>query len=152
MAGQGESAEINRMILILDTNHYNELTADSTLGRNAQRRIQQSGADVFISIVGVQEVTQGWLALINRKKPGRAQVHAYTRFQHSIETINKLSILPFDESAAEIFDELRAQRLRVGTMDLKIAAICLAHDAVLLTRNIVEFGRIPSLQVQNWLD
>ena len=140
------------MVLVLDTNHYNELTAGSAPGRNAQRRIQQSGADVFISIVAVQEVAQGWLALINRQKPGRAQVHAYTRFQHSIETVNKLSILPFDAAAAEIFEELRGQRLRVGTMDLKIAAICLAHDALLLTRNILEFTKIPGLQVENWLD
>lgn len=28
MAGEGEPAEINRMVLVLDTNHYNELTAD----------------------------------------------------------------------------------------------------------------------------
>jgi len=37
-------------------------------------------------------------------------------------------------------------------MDLKIAAICLAHDATLLTRNVADFQNIPGLRVENWLD
>lgn len=152
MEGDGEQAEVTRMFLVLDTNHYNALTEDSSLGRNAQRRIEASGMDAFISIISVQEIAQGWLALINRRKSGRDQVHAYTRFQHSIETLNKLTILPFDDAAADVFEDLRAQRLRVGTMDLKIAAICLAHDAILLTRNTAEFKMVPGIQVENWLD
>lgn len=147
-----EQAEIIRMFLILDTNHYNALTEESSLGRNAQRRIEASGMDVFISIIAVQEITQGWLALINRRKSGRDQVHTYMRFQHSIETLNKLTILPFDDAAADVFEDLRAQRVRVGTMDLKIAAICLAHDAVLLTQNVADFRLVPSLRIENWLE
>ena len=64
----------------------------------------------------------------------------------------KLSILPFDESAARVFENLRHQRLRSGTMDLKIAAICLAHDGLLLTRNLSDFEKVPGLRVENWLD
>jgi predicted nucleic acid-binding protein len=112
MARKSEQAEISRMFIVLDTNHYNELANDSPFGRNAQRRIEASGSDVFISIISVQEVVQGWLALVNRRKSARDQVHAYARFQHSIETLNKLTILPFDETAADLFDNLRAQRLR----------------------------------------
>ena len=140
------------MFLVLDTNHYTELTDDSPAGRNAQRRIEASRADVFISIITVQEMAQGWLALINRRKAGPDQVHAYGRFQHSIETLNKLTILPFDDAAAELFDQLKARRLRVGTMDLKIAAISLTHDALLLTRNIADFKAVPGLRAENWLD
>jgi tRNA(fMet)-specific endonuclease VapC len=140
------------MFLVLDTNHYTELTNDSTPGRRAQRRIEASRGDVFISIISVQEVVQGWLALIHRQKAGRGQVHAYRRFQHSIQTMDKLPILPFDEEAANLFEELLRQRPRVGTMDLKIAAICLAHDATLLTRNVADFRAVPALRVENWLD
>ena len=152
MASQSEPAEVSRMFLVLDTNHYNELTNDSSAGRKAQDRIDASGGDVFISIVSVQEVMQGWLALINRQRAGRGQVHAYHRFQHSIETLNRLTILAFEESAASLFEELRAQRLRVGTMDLKIAAICLAHDAILLSRNVRDFRMVLGLRVENWLE
>lgn len=37
-------------------------------------------------------------------------------------------------------------------MDLKIAAICLTHDAMLLTRNVGDFVSIDGLRVENWLD
>ena len=66
--------------------------------------------------------------------------------------LTKLHILPFDEDAAVCFESLLSQRLRVGTMDLKIAAICIAHDAALLSRNRVDFEKVPGLRVENWLD
>jgi tRNA(fMet)-specific endonuclease VapC len=140
------------MFVVLDTNHYNELANDSSFGRNAQQRIRNHRADVFISIISVQESIQGWLALINRRKLVREQVHAYSRFQQCVETLSKLTILPFDESAAQTFESLQRQRLRTGTMDLKIAAICLAHDALLLTRNLSDFRHVPGLRAENWLD
>jgi tRNA(fMet)-specific endonuclease VapC len=37
-------------------------------------------------------------------------------------------------------------------MDLKIAAICLAHDATLLSRNLRDFEKVPDLRTENWLD
>jgi predicted nucleic acid-binding protein len=37
-------------------------------------------------------------------------------------------------------------------MDLKIAAICIAHDATLLTRNVGDFNGLDGLPVENWLD
>jgi tRNA(fMet)-specific endonuclease VapC len=109
-------------------------------------------ADVFLSIISVQESVQGWLALINRKKSGREQLHAYARFQQCIEALSTLAILPFDEHALRIFADLQRRRLRAGSMDLKIAAICLAHDALLLTRNLSDFQKVYGLRVENWLD
>ena len=67
-------------------------------------------------------------------------------------TSGKLTILPFDESAARLFENLKRQRLRCGTMDLKIAAICLVHDGLLLTRNLSDFAKVPGLRAENWLD
>ncbi len=37
-------------------------------------------------------------------------------------------------------------------MDLKIACIAITHDATLLTRNTVDFARVPGLHFENWLD
>jgi tRNA(fMet)-specific endonuclease VapC len=47
---------------------------------------------------------------------------------------------------------LRRKGIRIGTMDLRIASITLAHDATLLTRNSVDFARVPGLRFENWLD
>jgi tRNA(fMet)-specific endonuclease VapC len=52
--------------------------------------------------------------------------------------------------AAEQFQRLQLLRLRIGTMDMKIAAIALANDATLLTRNLADFGKVPGLRVEDW--
>ena len=60
-------------------------------------------------------------------------------------------ILEFDDRAAAKFDELRLLRLRVGTMDLRVASIVIANAATLLTRNTKDFAKVPDLKHENWL-
>jgi tRNA(fMet)-specific endonuclease VapC len=38
----------------------------------------------------------------------------------------------------------------IGPHDLLIASICLAHDLTIVTNNVTEFSRIPSLPVEDW--
>jgi tRNA(fMet)-specific endonuclease VapC len=61
-----------------------------------------------------------------------------------------MPVLPFDERAAVVFDELKRKRIRIGTQDLKIAAIALANDATIITRNVRDFSRVPDLQFEDW--
>jgi tRNA(fMet)-specific endonuclease VapC len=63
---------------------------------------------------------------------------------------SEAQVLPFDDIAAEVFDELRSQGVRIGTMDLRIAAIALARDLTVLSRNLVDFGRVPGLRIEDW--
>ena len=112
----------------------------------------RAGVEVFIPVVSVQETTKGWLSLLNRARPAAQQVAMYALFQRSIEVLRDWDMLPFDKEAAAIFDSLLRKHHRAGTMDLKIAAVCLAHDATLLTRNVTDFENIPGLRVENWLD
>jgi tRNA(fMet)-specific endonuclease VapC len=137
---------------VLDTNHYTEMIDGSTFGFNLMERANARKADIFTSVITAQEVTQGWLAEINRRKAGPEQLQAYTQFLNNLSAFSRLVILPFDDTAANIFLNLQRQALRVGSMDLKIAAICLAHDATVLTRNLVDFEKVPGLRVENWLD
>jgi len=37
-------------------------------------------------------------------------------------------------------------------MDLRIASIALEYNAAVLTRNLVDFTKVPALKVENWLD
>ena len=63
-----------------------------------------------------------------------------------------LDIAPFDVAAARQFDELRRQKLCIGSRDLKIAATALVNHALLLSANRIDFERVPGLRVENWLD
>jgi tRNA(fMet)-specific endonuclease VapC len=58
--------------------------------------------------------------------------------------------VPFDIRAAEQFQQLRKQYPRLDTMDLKIAAIALTNNAILLTRNQKDFGQIQGLNIEDW--
>ena len=59
-------------------------------------------------------------------------------------------MLPFDDVASAAFDDLTARRVRVGTMDLRIASIALSRGLVLLTRNLGDFGKVPGLATEDW--
>jgi tRNA(fMet)-specific endonuclease VapC len=140
------------MFVVFDTNHYRELLHQTPLFKTLDRRMAASGTDAFITIITVQEITQGWAAEINQKKAGRDQLKAYQQFQNTVEALSDMTILPFDEEAAEVFHHSRLLRLKVGTMDLKIAAIAISHNALLLSRNLQDFRKVPNLRVENWLD
>jgi tRNA(fMet)-specific endonuclease VapC len=140
------------MVVVLDTNHFTELVTASASGLRLVNRLEERKADVFTCIIAAEESLQGWIAFIRGRKPGSAQLEGYRRLKSCIEALNKFTILPFDLDAANLFSTLQSQRLRIGTMDMKIAAICVTHDAVLLSRNLSDFKKVPSLRVENWLD
>jgi len=140
------------MFVILDTNHYREWVHKTSLGARLQRRLEDADADVFITVITAQEVTQGWAAEINRKRSGRDQVPAYHQFMAALKAFEKITILPFDEEAAGEFHRQQKSVKKAGPMDLKIAGIAISHDARLLSRNLAHFTHIPGLRVENWLD
>ena len=64
------------------------------------------------------------------------------------------SSLPFDDvcgaKCAEIRRALERKGETIGPHDLQIAAIALQHNLTLVTHNTREFGRIPSLRLDDW--
>lgn len=140
------------MFAVLDTNHFREYTQASSAGLRLMARIEAGNPDLFTCIVTAEESLGGWLASVRQQRAGLDQLKSYERLHACIESLGKLTMLPFDREAATIFHGLAQTHPRVGKMDLKIASICLAHDATLLTRNLRDFQNIPGLRVENWLD
>lgn len=62
--------------------------------------------------------------------------------------------LPFDDRAASFYGVARAilakEGALIGANDLMLASICLAHDLVLVTRNLREYSRVPGLAIESW--
>ena len=94
---------------------------------------------------------RGWLAGIRRARDVVNQIRPYDQLINLVRFFQAWEILRFDERAAERFRELREQRVRIGTLDLKIACIALKQDAMLLSANARDFNQVPGLRVENWL-
>lgn len=67
-----------------------------------------------------------------------------------MKRFSEINVLDFDSKAANVFVELKSQGVRVGTMDLRIAAIAIANNVTLLTRNTVNFERVVNLHFEDW--
>jgi len=61
-------------------------------------------------------------------------------------------VLSWETPAADLFVRARQDGVRIGSMDLKIACIALAHSATLLTRNTSDFAKVPGLTFENGLE
>jgi tRNA(fMet)-specific endonuclease VapC len=140
-----------RKMLVLDTDHLVELDRGSAQGAALQRKLIDAGDEVATTIISAEEQFRGWLAQLHRQRDPHEQIATYQRLQRRIEFFAAWHVLPWDTDAADILQDLRRQRLRIGTMDLKIASIVLAHDATLLSRNLRDFQKVPNLRVEDWL-
>jgi tRNA(fMet)-specific endonuclease VapC len=139
-------------MILLDTDHltvlrYPEHAQFASLTR---RMTATAGEQFAATVVSVEEQLRGWLAEVNRHQDLRKQIPAYDRLATLFTFFARWQIIRFDERAAEEFERLRKQKVRIGTMDLKIAAIALTHDA-LLSANLRDFRQVPGLRVENWL-
>ena len=142
-------------MILVDTDHATLLKyPDSERGRRFINRLSAVPESEVIgeAIVTVEERMRGWLAVIGKEKAALRQVAGHRELAKLFEFYQEFEIIAFDEAAARQFDKLRSMRLRIGTMDLKIAATALVHNALLLSANQRDFGRAPGFRVENWLD
>ncbi|NIL98263.1 MAG: type II toxin-antitoxin system VapC family toxin [Planctomycetales bacterium] len=138
-------------MLVLDTDHLVELDVASPVGLTLAKRLEEAAEETATTIISAEEQFRGWLAQIHRLRDPHQQIVAYQRLGRRIEFFAAWHVLQWDASSADVFQDLRRQRVRVGTMDLKIASIVLVHDATLLSRNLRDFRQIPGLKVDDWL-
>ena len=137
---------------VLDTDHISLLVeeGDSEAGRRLKNRLARFPArDITSTIITYDEQSRGWLSYISRAKTIAAEVEAYRKLARHLDNYKHIELLDFTEAAAVEFQRLR-KIVRIGTMDLRIAAIALTHNATVLTRNLRDFEKVPGLKVEDW--
>jgi tRNA(fMet)-specific endonuclease VapC len=142
-------------MILIDTDHATHLKyPQSDRGSRLINRLDAvpKSKAIGVAIVTIEERMRGWLATIAKEKSASRQVVGYRELMRLFEFYQSFEVIPFDDATAQRFEELRGQRLRLGTMDLKTAATALAHNALLLSANRRDFERVPGLRVENWLD
>lgn len=102
------------------------------------------------TIISFEEQMRGWLAHVASATADEQLEFAYRELQRMLRSYEAFEILDFDMPAIIEFRRLRKSGLRIGTMDLRIASVALAHDAVLISRNLVDFQKVPGLRVEDW--
>jgi len=73
--------------------------------------------------VSFHEQVIGRNAYLNRARTITGAVSAYQMFQDILADFVAMQVLPFDDVTGNQFESLRRQRVRIGTMDLRIASI-----------------------------
>lgn len=137
-------------MILLDTDHVTFLQWGGREAATITRRLARDGYDVpATTIISYEEHVRGWLSQISSAENMVDEVEVYARLKEQLVFYSELEVVDFDGLAATEFQRLRRLKIRVGTMDLKIATIALVHDALLLTRNALDFGKVPGLRIED---
>ncbi len=108
---------------------------------------------IGITIITVEEQIRGRLAKIRQvetRKNRQEMVIAYQNLRVTVEDFKNYPIFDFTSDANHNYTELLQQKLKIGRQDLKIAAITISVNGILLTRNHKDFSQIPNLNLEKF--
>ncbi len=133
---------------ILDTDHISLLQRNDLNVR--QRLVTMNPNEIFVTVVTFEEQMRGRLSQVKKAGSKELLISGYDALRETIEDYKSLNLLDFNEAAYACYMDLLRQKIRVGTQDLRIAAIALSVNGIVVTRNQKDFGKVPNLQVENW--
>jgi tRNA(fMet)-specific endonuclease VapC len=132
---------------VLDTDH---LSLHFRGSQQIRRKLALFPPDeIAITVISAEEQLRGRLAQIRKASNNDSLATAHRKFRQAIYDLAKLNILEFDSGAITILEDLKQHRLRIGSQDMRIAAIALANNAIVITRNRIDFGQIPGLTIED---
>ncbi len=109
-----------------------------------------SAEDLAVTIITVDEQLSAWYTLRRRAKGNEQLARVYARFAENVRFVSQLNVLPFSLQAIERYEALLRSKLHVKANDLRIAAITLEANAVIVTRNKRDFERVSGLVIEDW--
>lgn len=115
-----------------------------------ERITENNFGNFYLTIVSFHEQVGGWYTYLARAKENWQVIKGYWMFQGILKDFTTFNVLPYDQAAAEAFESLRKEKVRVGTMDLRIGAVAISNGFTVLSRNLADFRRIPGLRVEDW--
>lgn len=138
-------------MIAYDTDVLTELVLGNTA--HLARAAGIPRADQAVPVVAAGESVRGWLSAVRSAEAGKGRMSlevAYRMFARTVGEIGRLQLLAYTPAADDLFRQWRSQKVRIGSNDLRIAAIALAHGATLVTRNARDFTRVPGLALEVW--
>lgn len=133
---------------ILDTDTVSLFQRGHPLVRQRINRVNPE--EIAITIITAEEQLRGRLDVIRRTSSTKNLTLAYTKLRDTLDDFSSINLLDFNQDAYTYYVELLRQKIRIGTQDLRIAAIVLSVNGILVTRNQRDFGKIPGLICEDW--
>ncbi len=139
-------------MFLLDTDNVSILQRKTqpAYGRLSSRMATHLTTVFYYSIVSFHEQVLGAHLYIRKAKSSTDLTRGYGSLEMVLTEFRKAQVLPFDTAAATEFASLRALKVRIGTMDLRIASIALSRSMTVLSRNLRDFTQVPGLIVEDW--
>jgi len=135
-------------LFLLDTDH---LTLYQMGHPQLLRNVALHLADqLAISVITAEEQLMGWQRALHQARDDVRREQIYQRMALAVEALSGWRVLPLALAALSRHAVLIRQRLNVGSNDLKIAASALENNAIVVTRNLRDFGRVSGLSCQDW--
>ena len=106
--------------------------------------------DIQMTSVTMEEQLSGWFTLLRSARTPFQIEQAHTRLAEAIRSLALWEIVSYDSGAIIRYQDLLRLRLNVGGNDLRIRAIALEIGAIVVTRNLRDFRRIPKLHCEDW--
>ena len=135
-------------IYLLDTDHLTLIQRGES--KMSARYLATPREERVASVISFQEQMRGRLAVINKLTDPDQLAQAYRLLREIQSFYCGLRVLDFDQVASAHFESLRKVHRRLGTMDLRIAAIAVTQNVTLVTRNTQDFIDIENLTLENW--
>ena len=131
--------------------HTDLLTLYSKGHQNVRDRAAGHEPDELVtSVLTVEELLTGWYTVLRQAKNDQQLVAAYDGMTFTTEFLSGMRIVSFSQDAAIRFAAFRKARLKIKTMDLRIACVAIEAGAKLVTRNRADFEKVPGLELEDW--
>jgi tRNA(fMet)-specific endonuclease VapC len=139
-------------MFVLDTDTLSRMHKGDA--RLQHRRDRLDPAEVVTTVITRIEILEGRFEFIMKAADGAQLLRALDWLARSEILLAQITVLPLLDAAVAVFDRLRHDKKlkRIGRADLLIACTALAHDAIVVTRNLKHFRQVPGLRVENWVD
>lgn len=139
-------------IYILDTNTVTLLQYENN--QIIQRIRAVGNSSIFVTTITLEEQLKGRLAIINKcnsnkNLQGLASAHRNLKLTQNF--FCSVNLLEFNQAACESYQKLRQQKINSGSQDLRIAAIALVNQAIVVTQNYKDFIKVPDLKMEDWI-
>src|SRR5438046_8341177 len=115
---------------LLDTDHMSLIERGGPEGARIRERLRRIPPDdAATTIISYEEQMRGWLSRVARATKPDRQLATYRELKRQLRNYCDIAVVDFDASAIVEFERLKKSGIRIGTMDLKIAAITLLNAA-----------------------